>query len=115
MQAPKVIAEIGCNHKGDLAVAKELVVLAKASGCDVAKFQKRCPSELLTPAQYASPHPNQSHAYGDTYGAHREALELSAEEHAEPRKAAGTSIETSSIALPEGRRGEGPVLDETDL
>jgi N-acetylneuraminate synthase len=77
----KIIAEIGCNHKGELEVAKELLTLAKESGATVGKFQKRTPKELLTPAQYSAPHPNPANSYGDTYGAHREALELSVEDH----------------------------------
>lgn len=84
MKAPKVIAEIGCNHKGDMKIAQELIVIA-ATFCkaDVIKFQKRHPRELLTPEQYNAPHPNPMHAYGPTYGAHREALELSIEQHAQ--------------------------------
>merc|ERR1719316_1200355 len=80
---PKVIAEIGCNHKGELDIAKNLLTLAKESGATVGKFQKRTPKELLTPEQYAAPHPNPANSYGDTYGAHREALELSLEDHKE--------------------------------
>jgi sialic acid synthase len=38
---------------------------------------------LLTPEQYAAPHPNPNNSYGDTYGAHREALELTVEDHKE--------------------------------
>mgnify|MGYP001477958353 CR=1 FL=1 len=34
-----IIAEIGQNHNGDMALAKELVILAKKNGADVAKFQ----------------------------------------------------------------------------
>merc|ERR1719316_1784020 len=82
-QEPCVIAEIGCNHKGELEIAKELLTLAKECGADVGKFQKRTPKELLTPEQYAAPHPNPHNSYGDTYGAHREALELSVEDHKE--------------------------------
>ena len=84
MKAPKVIAEIGCNHKGDMKIAQELIVIA-ATFCkaDVIKFQKRHPRELLTPEQYNAPHPNPMHAYGPTYGAHREALELNMEQHAQ--------------------------------
>ena len=44
---PNIIAEIGCNHKGDLDTAKELILLAKTSGSDVAKFQKRKGLRLL--------------------------------------------------------------------
>ena len=79
---PKVIAEVGCNHKGDMDIAKELIMNA-ALFCkvDVVKFQKRNPRELLTPEQYAAPHPNPANAYGDTYGAHREFLEFDVDQH----------------------------------
>merc|ERR1711871_892591 len=80
---PKVMAEIGCNHMGQLDIAKELLTLAKECGCEYGKFQKRCPKELLTPEQYAAPHPNPRNSYGDTYGAHREFLELTIAQHAE--------------------------------
>lgn len=79
----KVIAEIGCNHKGDLAIAKELIKSAKLCGADVAKFQKRTPKELLTPEQYNAPHPNPANSYGPTYGAHREFLEFNVDQHRE--------------------------------
>jgi len=80
---PKVIAEIGCNHKGEIEVAKELLSLAKEAGADVGKFQKRTPKELLTKEQYDTPHPNPDNSYGATYGAHREFLELSIDDHRE--------------------------------
>jgi len=83
---PKVIAEIGCNHKGEMEIAKELILLAKFCGADYAKFQKRNSKELLTEEQYNAPHPNQMHSYGATYGAHREFLELNLEQHAELKK-----------------------------
>src|SRR5512134_740963 len=38
-----VIAEIGTNHNGDVAIAKRLIDAAKAAGCDAVKFQKRTP------------------------------------------------------------------------
>jgi sialic acid synthase len=82
-QAPKVIAEIGCNHMGDFEIAKELIRLAKETQADVAKFQKRNNRELLTEDQYNAPHPNPWNSYGETYGAHREFLEFSAAQHAE--------------------------------
>merc|ERR1719499_2793594 len=80
---PHVIAEIGCNHKGEIEVAKELLTLCKEAGADVGKFQKRCPRELLTKEQYDAPHPNPDNSYGSTYGAHREFLELSVDDHRE--------------------------------
>jgi N-acetylneuraminate synthase len=36
-----VIAEVGINHNGDLSIAKQLIDLAKDTGCDAVKFQKR--------------------------------------------------------------------------
>lgn len=36
---PYIIAEIGCNHNGDMALAKKLVDEAKKAGCDAVKFQ----------------------------------------------------------------------------
>jgi len=82
-EPPKVIAEIGCNHMGQFEIALELIQLAKICGADVAKFQKRHSRELLTESQYNSPHPNPYHAYGNTYGAHREFLEFTQAQHAE--------------------------------
>lgn len=78
---PKLIAEIGCNHKGDFNIAKELIAMAKQAGAHVAKFQKRNNSELLTFEQYNAPHPNPSNSYGQTYGEHREFLEFNLEQH----------------------------------
>ena len=82
MKAPKVIAEVGCNHKGDMAIAKELIIAA-ATYCkvDVVKFQKRTNKELLTEEEYNAPHPNPDNSYGPTYGLHREFLEFSLEQH----------------------------------
>lgn len=36
-----VIAEVGINHNGDVRIAKQLIDLAKQTGCDAVKFQKR--------------------------------------------------------------------------
>lgn len=81
---PYVIAEIGCNHKGDIAIAKELIKIAKIfCNVDAVKFQKRNNKELLTEAQYNAPHPNTNNSYGDTYGAHREFLEFDVDQHQE--------------------------------
>lgn len=81
---PYVIAEIGCNHKGDMQIAKELIKIAKIfCNVDAVKFQKRNNTELLTEAQYNAPHPNKSNSYGETYGAHREFLEFNVGQHAE--------------------------------
>lgn len=81
--APTVVAEIGCNHKGSLKIAKELIDLAKECNANYVKFQKRNPSELLTEKQYNAPHPNPMHAYGNSYGEHRKNLEFDIEQHRE--------------------------------
>lgn len=79
---PYIIAEIGCNHKGDMEIAKELIKVAKIFGnADAVKFQKRNNKELLTVEQYNQPHPNPANSYGDTYGAHREYLEFDVNQH----------------------------------
>jgi N-acetylneuraminate synthase len=45
-----IVAEIGINHNGSLDIAKKLIDLAAAAGCDAVKFQKRTP-ELCVPAE----------------------------------------------------------------
>ena len=82
MNLPKIIAEIGCNHKGDMAIAREMIMTA-ATYCkvDIVKFQKRCNKELLTSEEYNAPHPYPVNSYGATYGEHREFLEFSVEQH----------------------------------
>lgn len=82
MKNPKIIAEIGCNHKGDINIAKEMIMTA-ATYCkaDIVKFQKRCPKELLTKEEYNAPHPHPENSYGTTYGAHREFLEFTLDQH----------------------------------
>ena len=80
---PYVIAEIGCNHKGDIEIAKELIKIAKIfCNVEAVKFQKRNNKELLTDEQYNAPHPNLANSYGATYGAHREFLEFDVHQHA---------------------------------
>ena len=86
-EKPYVIAEAGCNHKGDINIAKEMIeVAALFCKADAIKFQKRCNKELLTKEQYNAPHPNPANSYGKTYGEHREFLEFSVEQHAQLKK-----------------------------
>ena len=82
MKTPRIIAEIGCNHKGDMSIAKEMIITASLfCKVDVVKFQKRNNRELLTEAEYNTPHPNPINAYGRTYGEHREYLEFDLDQH----------------------------------
>lgn len=83
-KATFVVAEIGCNHKGDLNIAKEMIrVAADFCKVDAVKFQKRNPKELLGDKVFNSPHPDDYHAYGRTYGEHRETLEFTVDQHKE--------------------------------
>ncbi len=79
---PIVIAEIGCNHMGNMDIAHEMIKTAAIfCNVDAVKFQKRCPKELLTPEQYNAPHPHPENSYGSTYGEHREFLEFDLDQH----------------------------------
>ncbi len=78
----KVIAEIGCNHKGEMEIAHEMIKIASQfCKVDVVKFQKRNPKELLNSEEYNAPHPVPENSYGKTYGEHREFLEFNLEQH----------------------------------
>ena len=46
-----IIAEIGINHNGELAIAKKLITKAKEAGFDAVKFQKRTPDVCVVPEQ----------------------------------------------------------------
>ncbi len=88
MQKPVIIAEIGCNHKGDMNIAHKMIkllgtfrLLNENSYIDIVKFQKRTNKELLTPEEYNAPHPHPENSYGKTYGEHREFLEFNLEQH----------------------------------
>ncbi len=82
MDTPKVVAEIGCNHMGDLAIAREMIeTVATFAKADYVKFQKRANRELLTAAEYDAPHPVPNNSFGTSYGEHREFLEFTIEEH----------------------------------
>jgi len=74
-----IVAEIGINHQGNLELFKKMILRAKECGVDAVKSQKREPRECLTPEQYNRPY-DSPHAFGATYGEHKEALELSREE-----------------------------------
>lgn len=82
MDLPAMICEIGCNHRGDMDTALEMIEQA-AQFCkvDVVKFQKRSNRELLTHEEYSGAHPNPGNSYGETYGEHREFLEFDLEQH----------------------------------
>jgi N-acetylneuraminate synthase len=75
-----VIAEIGINHNGELALAKKLISAAKQAGCDAVKFQKRTVDVVYTPAELAKPREN---PFGATNGDLKRGLEFSREAYRE--------------------------------
>jgi sialic acid synthase SpsE len=75
-----IIAEIGQNHQGDVEHAKRLITVAAESDVNAVKSQKRHTRTLLTEEEYDRPY-DSPNAFGDTYGVHRDALELSVDEH----------------------------------
>lgn len=83
MKSTKVIAEIGCNHKGDFDIAKEIIKIAKSfCNAQIVKFQKRNNRYLLKD-KYDFPHPDPKNSYGNSYGLHREYLEFNIQQHKE--------------------------------
>ena len=65
-----VIAEIGHNHQGSLDIALEMIRVAKESGADAVKLQKRDNKSLFTDELYNLTYDNKN-SYGITYGEHR--------------------------------------------
>ncbi|MDB2654331.1 N-acetylneuraminate synthase family protein [Luminiphilus sp.] len=76
---PYFIAEVGQNHQGSVALALEYVNEFAVAGADAVKFQMRDNKALFSSDKYNSVY-NSDNAFADTYGAHREALELSFDE-----------------------------------
>ena len=50
-----IIAEIGINHNGDIDLARRLISVAVAAGCDAVKFQKRTVEIVYSPEELAKP------------------------------------------------------------
>lgn len=50
-----IIAEIGINHNGDIEIAKKLIDMAKRTGCDAVKFQKRTIEKVYSKEVLDSP------------------------------------------------------------
>lgn len=77
-EAPFVIAEVGQNHQGDLDLAREYIRIFAFEGADAIKFQTRNNKFLFSDDAYNSAYTSEN-AFADTYGAHREQLELKPE------------------------------------
>lgn len=70
-----VIAEVGQNHQGDPELARKYVKVFAANGADAVKFQTRNNRFLFSSEAYGAAY-NSENAFAETYGAHREKLEL---------------------------------------
>ncbi len=75
-----IIAEIGINHNGDIDLAKRLINVASAAGCDAVKFQKRSVDIVYTAEELAKPREN---PFGTTNGDLKRGLEFGFEEYQE--------------------------------
>lgn len=73
-----VIAEVGNNHQGQLDIAREYIRVFANNGADAIKFQTRNNKYLFSESGYNAPY-NSENAFADTYGAHRDILELKPE------------------------------------
>ena len=75
-----VIAEVGINHNGDIDLAKRLISVAAAAGCDAVKFQKRTVEVVYTEKELATPRAN---PFGETNGDLKRGLEFGQEDYEE--------------------------------
>jgi len=69
-----IIAEIGINHNGDIAIAKKLIDAASDSGFDAVKFQKRTIEKVYSKEFLDSPRES---PWGSTQRHQKEGLEFS--------------------------------------
>ena len=72
---PYIIAEVGQNHQGSIQEALRYVVTFASLGASAVKFQMRNNKVLFDNSVYDMPYDSHN-AFADTYGAHREYLEL---------------------------------------
>lgn len=75
-----VVAEIGINHNGDLALAKQLIDMAQRCGCDAVKFQKRTIDVVYAPEVLDSPRES---PWGSTTREQKQGLEFGQDEYDE--------------------------------
>ena len=80
LNLPFFIAEIGINHNGDIETAKNLIMHAKAAGCDAVKFQKRDIDTVYTEEYLNSARQS---PWGTTQRDQKEGLEFGEDEYEE--------------------------------
>ena len=77
-QSCYIVAEIGINHNGDIDVAKRLISVAVAAGCDAVKFQKRTVDIVYSAEELAKPRES---PFGATNGDLKWALEFDQQDY----------------------------------
>jgi len=75
-----IIAEIGINHNGDVALAKQLIDVAADSGADAVKFQKRTLEKVYTKEELDK---HRESPWGTTNREQKQGLEFGAEQYRE--------------------------------
>ena len=75
-----LIAEIGINHNGDMAIAKKLIDAAATAGFDAVKFQKRTVEDVYTKDYLDSARES---PWGTTQRDQKMGLEFTADDYAE--------------------------------
>ena len=74
-----IIAEVGQNHQGEISNAIKYIKIFSQMGADAVKFQMRNNKILFSLDAYNAKY-NSEKAFAETYGKHREKLELSLSE-----------------------------------
>ncbi len=75
-----IVAEVGINHGGSLDIAKQLIDVAKDTGCDYVKFQKRTIEDVYTKEFLDSPRES---PWGKTQRDQKNGLEFTLEQYKE--------------------------------
>lgn len=78
-----IVAEIGINHNGVMARAKDMIKHLAGGYVTHVKFQKMNPELFVGAEKLAKPHPNPRNAFGSTYRQHKYHLEFTPKQHAE--------------------------------
>ena len=79
-QPTYIIAEVGINHNGDVAIARQLIDVAAHCGCDAVKFQKRTVEVVYSREELDRPRES---PFGTTNRALKEAIEFGQAEYEE--------------------------------
>ncbi len=78
-----IIAEAGVNHNGSMSLAKDLIDVAKRSGCDYVKFQTFKAKKLASPTAKKAKYQSDNDSRHDTQFKMLKELELSEQDHFE--------------------------------